>query len=73
MASADWGAEIPDAFGAAVPCYLVLVNLQDFFEAEEKWRQRVNLRGASAYDSAVYSQPPVLYETTVAASRCEQA
>lgn len=33
-------AEIPDTFGAAVPCYLVVVNLQDLFEAEEEWRQR---------------------------------
>ena len=34
-------AEVLDSFGAAVPCDLVVVNLQDLFQPEEKRRQRV--------------------------------
>lgn len=33
--------QIPDPFTAAVPCYLVAVNLEDLFEAEEEGRQRL--------------------------------
>jgi hypothetical protein len=29
--------EIPDALGAAISSYLVVVNLQDLFETEENW------------------------------------
>lgn len=32
--------KIPDAFSSAVSRYLVVVNLQDLFEAEKEWRQR---------------------------------
>ena len=63
--------EISDAFGATVPCYLVLVNLQDLFEVEEERCQRVNLRGASVRDGAVCSPPPALCETTLVALRRE--
>ncbi len=64
-------AEIPDAFGAPVPCYLIVVNLQDLFKPEEDRRHRVNQRGASVHDGDVYSQSPASYETAPAAWRRE--
>ena len=64
-------SEIPDAFDAAISCYLIVVNLQDLFETEEEWRQQVNLRGALVHDGAVCLQPPALYGTAPVALRRE--
>src|SRR5574337_1773133 len=64
-------AEIPDASGAAISGYLIVVNLQDLFQTEEEWRQQANLRGALVHDGAVCSQLLALYGTTSVASRRE--
>jgi hypothetical protein len=63
-------AEIPDAFGAAIPCYLVVVNLQDLFEAEEE-RCQWSVCEALQCTMVSYSPPQALYGTTPAASRRE--